>query len=473
MSIRCATTSNCMIATADGERVLRTTNGGNGANGFSAFNPAAQKIFAVAFSTASQAVAVGERGATVLSTNADASTPSFVPVADQALSGSFGRLRAAVGSLVLAPGESGKLARSTDGGRHWTSVQVPTSEDLRDAWFVDGNVGFVLDAGGQVQRTTDGGDGWSEVPTGTSARPNALYAADQSVVLLFGPTGVRRATSSVDPHFDLVQSKAASGATLTDYDRTAGSALFAYGRKALIVSNNLGASWRAVSAPTKDARYRSVDFLTGRTGYALLESGRLFRTGNGGKSWTERLGTGTTRGYDLAFGDARNGYLAVDRFARSGPFGWVLRTSDGGATWRPQLIGPEPLDARGLVSPDAASGFGLAAGSQLFYTGTGGDPGSIPSTITLKPKRTSVTRSRPVRLDGRLSPALPGATVAVLALNPSTHAWTVAGQPRVAADGTFKLSYRVRHTTRLVAQWQGDVALSGDGSPVVTIAKRK
>jgi hypothetical protein len=43
----------------------------------------------------------------------------------------------------------------------------------------------------------------------------------------------------------------------------------------------------------------------------------------------------------------------------------------------------------------------------------------------------------------------------------------------VAADGTFKLTYRVRHTTQFVAQWQGGVALSGDGSPVVTIAKKK
>src|SRR3954469_10890145 len=473
MAIRCATPSNCMIATEDGQRVLRTTNGGNGANGFSAFNPAAEKIFAVAFSTPSQAVAVGERGATVLSTNADASTPSFVPVADQALPGSFSRLRSAVGSLVVAPGESGKFARSIDGGRHWTTVQVPTSEALTDVWFVDGNVGFALDAGGQVQRTTDAGDGWSELPTGTSARPNALYAPDQSVVILFGPKGVRRATSAVDPQFELVKSKAASAATLTDYDRTAGSALFAYGRKALIVSNNLGASWKVVRGPKKDARYRSVDFLTGRTGYALLESGRLFRTRNGGKSWTELAATGTTRGYELAFGDARNGFMAVDRFARSGPFGWVLRTSDGGATWRPQLVGPDVLDRDGLVSPDATTGFGLADGSQLFYTGTGGDPGSIPSTITLKPKRRTVKKSQPVRLNGRLSPAVPGAQVAVLARNATTHAWTVAGEPRVAPDGTFKLTYRVRHTTQLVAQWQGDVALSGDGSPVVTITKRK
>jgi photosystem II stability/assembly factor-like uncharacterized protein len=473
MSIRCATTTNCMITTASGDRVLRTGNGGNGNNGFTMFNPAAQPIFAVAFSTPSQAVAVGERGTTVLSTNADASTPSFVPVADQPLAGSFSRLRSAAGSLVLAPGESGKLARSSDGGRHWTTVQVPTSEDLRDAWFVDPNVGFVLDASGQVQRTTDGGDGWTEVPTGTTARPNALYAADQSVVVLFGPTGVRRATSSVNPSFDLVESKPAVGVALTDYDRTAGSALFAYGRKALIVSNDLGASWKAVRRPKKDARYRRVDFLTGRTGFALLESGRLYRTRNGGKSWKELNGTGTSRAYDLSFGDARNGWLSVDRFGRSGPFGWVLRTSDAGETWRPQLIGPEPLDHGGLVAPDAATGFGLASASQLFYTGTGGDPGSIPSTITIKPKRSVVAKSQRVRVNGKLSPAVEGASVVVLARNVQTHRWTVAREPHVSADGTFTFLYPVTHSTQLVAQWRGDIGLSGDGSPVVTIAKRK
>jgi hypothetical protein len=43
----------------------------------------------------------------------------------------------------------------------------------------------------------------------------------------------------------------------------------------------------------------------------------------------------------------------------------------------------------------------------------------------------------------------------------------------VAEDGTFKLFYRVSHTTQLVAQWRGDVGLSGDGSGVVTIVKTK
>ncbi|MEA2467699.1 MAG: hypothetical protein QOJ57_1825 [Thermoleophilaceae bacterium] len=470
MSIRCATTATCLIASETGERVLRT---GNGGNAFTAFSPAAQKIFAVSFSSASNAVAVGENGTTVLSTNADSGTPSFVPVADQALAGPFSRLRSGAGSLVLGPGAGGKLARSTDGGQHWSAVQVPTSEDLRDAWFVDKNTGFVLDSGGQVQRTMDGGDGWSELATGTSARPNALYAIDQNVVLLFGPKGVRRTTSGADPRFDPVDSKVASATALTDYDRTAGLALFAYGRAALIVSSDQGASWRAVNGPVKKPHYRRVDFLTGKLGYALLESGRLFRTRTGGKTWVELLGTGTTRGYDISFGDASNGYMSLDRFAGGGRSGWVLRTSDGGATWRPQLIASVPLVAGGIVAPDAATGFALAGTADLFYTGSGGDLGTVQSALTLTPGTRVVTRSRSVKIAGKVTPPAEGAVVTVLARNPKTRRWTVIAKPTVSATGTFTISHKVRHTTQYVAQWPGTAALTGDGSPVVSIVKKK
>jgi len=470
MSIRCATNSSCVIATESGERVLRT---GNGGNSYTAFSPAAQKIFALSFSNDDTAVAVGEHGTTVLSTNADMGTPSFVPVADQPLADSFNRLRSGTGTLVLAPGDGGKLASSTDGGRHWSSVQVPTSADLRDAWFVDPNVGFVLDAAGKVQRTTDGGDGWGELPTGTTAKPNALYAPDQSTVLLFGPKGVRRATSGTDPKFDLVESKAAATTTLFDYDRTDGLALFAYGPRKLIVSSDLGASWTKVNGPVKKPDYRRVDFLTGNLGFALLESHRLFWTRNGGKSWSELVGTGSGRGYDISFADSRNGFLAVDRHLGSARSGWVLRTDDGGSTWRPQLISPTPLATGGLVATDPATAFGLAGVSDLFYTGTGGDQSSITSALTIKPKLRTIHRSRRVKITGKLAPAVEGATVVVQAYNPKTRKWTAIGKPAVSATGSFTVSMKVRHTTPLVAQWAGSAAVRGDGSPVVTIVKKR
>jgi hypothetical protein len=333
-------------------------------------------------------------------------------------------------------------------------------------------VGFVLDVAGKVQRTTNGGGGWTELPTGTSAQPNAIYAPDQSTVLLFGPKGVRRSTSGTEPKFDLVESKAAATTKLFDYDRTDGLALFAYGPKKLIVSNDNGASWARVNGPVKNPDYRRVDFLTRTLGFALLENHRLFWTRNGGRTWAELVGTGTMRGYDITFADARNGFLAVDSHAGGARSGWVLRTDDGGATWRPQLIAPTPLLTGGLVAPDPATAFGLAGGSDLFYTSTGGDQSAVASALTITPKLRVIHRNRTVKVNGRLSPAVEGARVAVLARNPATHGWKVVGRPIVSATGSFTTSMKVRHTTPLVAQWSGTADVRGDGSPVVTIVKK-
>jgi hypothetical protein len=150
----------------------------------------------------------------------------------------------------------------------------------------------------------------------------------------------------------------------------------------------------------------------------------------------------------------------------------VLHTSDGGATWRPQLIALPPLDAHGLVAPDASNAFGLAAGTKLFYTGTSGDPGTTPSTLSITPRRSAVTNPRAVKIDGKLTPAVEGSWVTVLARNVRTHNWTVVGSRRASATGRFTISYGVTHTTELVAQWRGGGDVNGAGSPVVTIVKR-
>jgi photosystem II stability/assembly factor-like uncharacterized protein len=467
--IRCGTPSNCLITTDTGDFVLRT---GNGGNSFTSFPPAAQKIFAVSFSSPSQAVAVGENGTTVISTNASTGTPSFVSVADRPLIGGLSRLRAPSASLVLATGTAGRLARSTDGGRTWESLQVPTSEDLRDAWFVDQNVGFALDTAGGLQRTMDGGQSWSEVDTAAAGAPDAVYAFDASVVLLIGPQGVRRATDAVTPNFAPVGGKKVAGATVTDYDRTAGGAVFVYGRKAQFSSTDLGLHWRTVGGPVKNPRYRRVDFLSAKVGFALMESGRLFRTRTGGETWSEIVGTGSSGAFDLSFADARSGWLSLERRNSVDNEGWVLHTSDGGSTWRPQLISRSALLPHGLAAGDPNIAFGLGPAAELFYTSIGGDQQGARSSIALKPARRVVTRPRKVRITGTVTGAAGARDALLLARDVATHKWRIAQTLEVKADDTFTATVRIRRTTQFVAQWPGNATVSGAGSHAVTIRKR-
>ena len=468
-SIRCATAMECLIATRSGDRVLRTTDGGAT---ITAFNPSTRKIFAVAFSSVTDATGVGERGATVHSSNADAVTPSFTPVGDGPLDGTFGRMRASSDALVQSSGDAGKLALSTNGGRHWSIAHVPTTATLSDSWFVDANHGFVLDLGGNVFRTDNGGGSWALLDTGTSERPNAIYAPDMSTVLLFGPVGVRRSQDG-GTSFDPVEGKAVAGASLVDYDRTSGGVLFAYGPRSLLVSSSVGAKWKAVKGPVKRPHYQRVDFVSETTGFALTTDGRVWKTANGGQKWSQVYSIGTWVGYDLAFSDASNGYLSIRQWGQGGQDrGWVLHTSDGGVTWRPQLIGDAPIGDRGLAAPVAGTAFARAGAADLFFTNTGGDKGG-DTALTISATPPSVGRkARTVKLSGKLTPAVSGANVVLSARRQGNDRWNVIGVAKVSSSGTFTSSVRVRITTQVVAQWSGDAAHDGAGSRALTIARK-
>jgi photosystem II stability/assembly factor-like uncharacterized protein len=466
-TIRCASVTECLISTASGDRLLRTIDGGTTIEGF---NPSASKVFAASLASPSVAVGVGERGVTVRSTNADAEEPSFSPVGAEPLDGVFSRLRAPSGSIALAPGENGKLAVSTDGARSWSLKHVPTSDALGDAWFTDPGHGFVLDVAGRAQRTDDGGDSWALLDTGTSQTPNSIYAPDANTVLLFGPRSVRRSQDG-GTSFDPVASKLASKAGVYDYDRTSGGVLFAYGTDGVIVSADRGATWKAVKGPVKHPRYQKVDFVSETSGFALTTNGRVWRTANGGRRWTEIASAGTQRAYDMSFSSATDGYLSVRSFGRSNKdAGWVLHTSDGGVSWRPQLIDNVPLGGRGLATPLAGTAFGLLGTSDLVYTNSGGDKGS-PTTLTLGAKPRSIGRKpKTVKLTGTLSPAAAGAGV-VISERVGNSAWKVLTTAKVSSSGSFTSQVRVRTTTALVAQWSGDAAHDGDGTKALVIKR--
>jgi hypothetical protein len=122
---------------------------------------------------------------------------------------------------------------------------------------------------------------------------------------------------------------------------------------------------------------------------------------------------------------------------------------------------------------NASNAFGLAAGAQLFFTGTGGDAGTAPSQLSITPRRTSVTQARAVKIDLRLTPPSAGALVTVRARNVHTHNWSTAASRLMPVTGRLTISYRVTRTTQFVAQWGGDGDVVGAGSPAVTIVKKR
>jgi len=457
-SIRCATLQLCVMTTDNGRAIVRTDDGGATAK---LITPSQDPIFAADFASPTRIAAAGATGATAVSDDAGL---TFGPVGGR-LNGTFSRVRAGGQTqTAFAPGDNGSLAKTVDGGRSWTRGNVSTSEDVADVAFPTAQAGYALDSAGGLFRTTDGGATWKTLDTGTTARPSEIAAPSTSIVILAGPVGLRRSTDGGDT-FSSVTDRDVVKARLTTIDR-AGSALFASGRRDLLRSTDRGKTWTALHKPGRLAR---VDFVDAKIGYFLDTGGALWKTTNAGKKWTRLFGVGTERAYGMAFSSKSRGYLVIDTFGDTAQrAGFLLRTSDGGATWHPQFVVSTPILGAGIAATSSGTDYLLGGQSSLLFTTSGGDAGKS-STLTATTKKTKLGKPSGITVTGRLTPAASNRLVTVSYLPPGSSRWQHR-TAKTASNGAYTTSWRVRKgTNRFVAQWAGDFRARGNGSGVLTV----
>ena len=466
--VRCADEQRCVVITT-GNNVLYTDDGfatplNTSTRGSDASAPPAAAV-ASSFASATRVVSVGTPENHAFSDDAGKTfTPTY-----QALPGSYTRIRLTSPSTAFAPGQAGSVARTTDSGASWTRVGVPTTDntaDVVDVAFPTSSLGYAVDSAGAVFRTDNGGGSWAILGE-SGVRPLAMTAsADGNVVTLVGPRGLRRSANG-GQNFDPVESSAVANASLDDVDRTADNVIYVFGKRAIAYSTNEGQSWKAMKRPGRSSLVQ-VDFVDRKTGFALAADGRIWKTSNRGSSWSELVSVGFERPYQIAFGDSQNGYAVVGSFDRLSA-GWIMHTSDGGASWRPQLV--SQLVIGGGAGPLAAAPGGVAyaliGGNEMKATSTGGDAAE-PSTVTLSTKTKRLARKAKVRVDGKLSPTAAGARV-VVTMRQQSNARATRQVAIVRSDGKFSTNWTVSRTSDFVAQWAGDSDRNSDGSPALRV----
>jgi photosystem II stability/assembly factor-like uncharacterized protein len=460
-SLRCADVNRCVATVDPGDRLLRTTDGWAS---FTSVTPSTEKILAVAFASTFRAIAAGALGATVTSNDAGATWMS----GDESLDEELTHLRAQSGDLAFAAGRNGALARTSDGGATWTRLGVATSADVIDASFPTDQTGFALDSMGSLLRTDNGGTSWQILDPGTSRAPLAVLALDPDRIFLIGPRGMRRSSDGGE-EFDAVRGRRVSKAVLFDFDRA--RCLFAFGSRELLVSSTSGESWKRVRLP--QVPIIDVDFVSCNRGFVLTRDGRLYRTRNRGRRWKELFGLGPNV-FDISFSSRNRGYAASNLVGRP-PGAYVLRTFDGGLTWRPEFVHHDEIKAeRPLVSVGGKSHADTAlllAGDDSLFTTVGGEVGRT-SSLRLDAVKRRLRRPGPVKVSGRLAPAEGGEQVVLLVREAAEPDWrqrTVTA----ASNGRFSTTWNVGRRSFVVAQWVGDDERAGDGSTPVEIRFRR
>ncbi len=484
---KASTTANLSgVSCASADLCVLTTAAGNGQPGndlirfdaaltpsTSQVTPSGSPIAAAAFASATSVVAAGTAGVTAISADTG---KTFTPVGSK-LTGAFSGVVAGAAKTAFAYGDNGAIAKSVNGGQAWSAASVPTSELLSGVSFPTPGAGFALDVSGGMFATADGGATWRTLDIGTTATPRSVLAPTATTVLVAGPRSVRR---SVDggTSFTAAGGKIAKK-SVSQLD-AGGSAIFAWGGDSLWRTTDKGRTWTSVKFPTRLIKLRNgkkrnaffidlVDFVNAKTGYLEGDNGRVFRTANAGRSWTELFSVGTANLTDLAFGSASKGYL-VSRDGR-GP-STILRTTDNGATWAPQVVVSDAIARGGIATGPDATDYLLAGSTNLLFTTTGGATGSR-STLTITTPKTKLKKAASINVTGKLTPAQAGRVVTVAFLPAGSRAWQRT-TVKTASTGSFTTSFKARKgTNRFVAQWPGDELRAGDGTTVLTVTAKK
>ncbi len=288
--------------------------------------------------------------------------------------------------VMYLGGDVAGVYRSDDHGRHWRFVNRGLSNyavySLAQCAETPDTVYAMTEDG--ICRTDDGGARWRHLPAtgrrslnisakrGDSVRAVAVHPGDPKTVWAGGPTGkLYRSTDGGESWHAIGYSRSGSGAvaTIAMAARDPARILVAHRVLGMFGSRDNGKTWTHVLAR---AGALTVTFAPSDPGvaYAGFEGGSVFRSGDGGMSWSAASSglPATLAVRDLVV-DPRNA-KTVHGIGSGSWAGWLCRTDDGGVRWtvtRPALA----------VDP---------AGNPTLPDDPGSRDLSTPTNLALNPK---------------------------------------------------------------------------------------
>lgn len=228
---------------------------------------------------------------------------------------------------AVVVGDGGTFLVSEDGGDTWTQPAAdPGAPSPPDDTFYDvscGSATVCLATGRTVYRTADGGRSFTDAGVNSASETDFASATRAVTVGFAGETNV---SNDGGASFSPVGSRLASiGSVLTRVRATSTSVAHAFGDEAgtLVRTVDGGESWVDVGVPTASG-LRDAWFPTASVGYALDTDGGLFRTENGGGSWSI-LDSGAANPVGVYAPDASHVYVIGLR--------GVVRSNDSGETF--------------------------------------------------------------------------------------------------------------------------------------------
>lgn len=218
---------------------------------------------------------------------------------------------------ALIVGTRGKVLLTDDGGLHFKRIDIGTDLAVFGIQMVDDQNGYLCGQDGLVMRTRDGGKTWQRINSRTNLFIFSLSFPDRLHGFLVGDGSLVLSTSDGGETFLKRELERQFPPELQDY-----------------------------ALPFEEPKLYGVSFVNDNQGWIVGELGRIWATGNGGKTWQEQQDSLVSQWkrplgpnddprfadfqlpsmFAVSFRDAQHG-------AACGLEGWIIETSDGGKTW--------------------------------------------------------------------------------------------------------------------------------------------
>ncbi|MCA9756862.1 MAG: VCBS repeat-containing protein [Candidatus Eisenbacteria bacterium] len=281
------------------------------------------------------------------------------------------RIEALSANVVLAWGRGGtfpnyddRVFRSTDGGTSWSDLGEIMSEGVWAFANVDGQTVVACDNRGNMFQSTDEGESWAETFASPGPFPGFLSSATpqfaNALTGYFG-YGPGFAIKTTDGGASWTQISSGSGQSLNDIDRFPDGTLIAVGEEGTVLRSDGASAWLPTPQFTT-THLTAVDVVGANEVVVTTENGLVYRSADGGDSWTAAGSTPTGLGAtDLDFTTLQDGWLIGFGFSS----GALFHTTDGGDSWTSV---PDFAGGYEAVDFEGASGWAANVGGILYRT---------------------------------------------------------------------------------------------------------
>jgi photosystem II stability/assembly factor-like uncharacterized protein len=206
---------------------------------------------------------------------------------------------------IWAVGEGGLLVYSTDGGATWSDSTLNTPW-LSGIAFATESIGYCVSSTGDVFRTSDGGKTWFLHTTIGNTPLERVVFANPSLGWIVADNGVHRSTDGGKTWQHVYMQ------TGVPLDVAAiGNRVWFPRINNVVYSTDAGSTWTTRTVfPVGNIIYdiRSLAFSDENNGWVASNNGRIYRTTNGGDSWSLESDMNGNSLFGIRFVDSKRGW---------------------------------------------------------------------------------------------------------------------------------------------------------------------